>query len=44
MPSDTAPGDRMAADPECVAAHAYAEETKCVISYERSFMRPDFGG
>jgi len=34
---------RMAADPDCVAAHAYAEETKCVISYERSFMRPDFG-
>jgi hypothetical protein len=34
---------RMAADPECVAAYAYAEKTRCVISFERSFMRPDFG-
>lgn len=27
-------------DPECIAAFKYAEETRCVISYERSFFRP----
>lgn len=27
-------------DPECQAAYALAEETKCIISYERNFMRP----
>jgi hypothetical protein len=30
-------------DPECIAAFAYAEETRCVISYERSFFRPVLG-
>lgn len=30
------------ADPECLAAFKYAEETKCVLSYERSFFRPVF--
>lgn len=29
-------------DPECLAAFKYAEETGCVISYERSFFRPVF--
>lgn len=29
-------------DPECQAALAYAEETRCILSYERSFMRPVF--
>jgi hypothetical protein len=29
-------------DPECQAAFAYARETRCVVSYERSFMRPVF--
>ena len=29
-------------DPECLAAFKYAEETKCVVSYERSFFRPVF--
>ena len=29
-------------DPECLAALAYAEQTRCIISYERSFMRPVF--
>ena len=29
-------------DPECQAAMRYYEETKCFISYERSFMRPVF--
>ena len=27
-------------DPECIAAFKYAEETVCVVSYERSFFRP----
>lgn len=31
------------ADAECLAAFEYAEETRCVISYERSFMRPVLG-
>ena len=29
-------------DPKCLAAYDYAIETKCIISYERSFMRPIF--
>ncbi|MDE1179904.1 NIPSNAP family protein [Paraburkholderia sp.] len=29
-------------DPECQAAFRYAEETGCIISYERSFFRPVF--
>ena len=31
-----------AQDPACQAAMRYYEETKCFISYERSFMRPVF--
>ncbi|WP_017813107.1 MULTISPECIES: NIPSNAP family protein [Paenibacillus] len=31
---------RMEIDEECQAAYAYANETRCIISYERSFMRP----
>ena len=31
-----------ASDPECQAAMRYSKETKCFISYERSFMRPVF--
>lgn len=27
-------------DPECLAAFDYANKTKCVISYERQFLRP----
>lgn len=34
---------RAAADPECQAAMRFYEETRCFISYERSFMRPVFG-
>jgi hypothetical protein len=30
------------ADPECLAAVAYAEQTRCIVSYERSFFRPVF--
>ncbi|MCL6416407.1 NIPSNAP family protein [Aestuariirhabdus sp. Z084] len=29
-------------DPECLSAFKYAEETRCIISYERSFFRPVF--
>ena len=29
-------------DPECIAAFKYAEDTKCIISYKRSFFRPVF--
>lgn len=29
-------------DIECQSAFAYAEETRCILSYERSFMRPLF--
>ena len=29
-------------DPECQAAFRYAEETRCILSYERSFFRPVF--
>jgi hypothetical protein len=31
-----------ATDPQCQAAMRYYEETKCFLSYERSFMRPVF--
>jgi hypothetical protein len=34
--------EAMAADTECQAAFAYAEETRCILRYERSFMRPVF--
>ncbi|MDD0996920.1 NIPSNAP family protein [Pseudomonas sp. TNT2022 ID1044] len=30
-------------DPQCIAAFKYAEETRCILSYERSFFRPVFG-
>ena len=29
-------------DAECVEAFKYAEKTKCILSYERSFFRPVF--
>lgn len=32
-----------ATDSECQAAMRYYQETKCFVSYERSFMRPVFG-
>ena len=31
-------------DEECRAAFRYAEETGCIIRYERQFLRPVFGG
>ena len=30
-------------DPDCVSAFKYAEETRCIMSYERTFFRPVFG-
>ncbi|MEP1034191.1 NIPSNAP family protein [Ekhidna sp.] len=29
-------------DVVCQAAYAHAQETKCIVSYERSFMKPIF--
>ena len=29
-------------DPECLSAFQYAEVSRCIISYERSFFRPVF--
>ncbi len=29
-------------DPECQAAFQYAEDTRCFLSYERTFFRPVF--
>lgn len=29
-------------DPGCRTAFNYAEETRCIVSYERSFMKPVF--
>ncbi|WP_323118136.1 NIPSNAP family protein [Burkholderia alba] len=34
--------ERSKADPDCIAAFRYAEETRCFDSYERSFFRPVF--
>jgi len=31
---------RMATDSECQAAFDLAERSRCIVSYERSFMRP----
>ena len=31
-------------DAECQAAFQYAEDTRCIVSYERSFFRPVFRG
>lgn len=33
-----------AIDAECQAAIAYAQETKCIRRYDRSFLRPVFEG
>lgn len=34
---------RSRADPECRAAYAFGQTTRCIVSYERSFMRPVLG-
>jgi hypothetical protein len=33
---------KAAVDPDCLAAVQFANETKCFLSYERSFFRPVF--
>jgi hypothetical protein len=33
---------RIPNDPDCQAAMTLAENTRCILSYERSFMRPIF--
>lgn len=33
---------KMAKDTECQEAFDFARETRCVVSYERSFMKPVF--
>lgn len=33
---------KMVNDPACKAAFKHAEKTRCIISYERSFMKPVF--
>lgn len=32
-----------AADAECQRAYEYAKQTRCIVSYERSFLRPVLG-
>lgn len=27
-------------DPDCLAAYAFAEKTRCILGYERHFLRP----
>ena len=34
--------EQAATDEDCMAAFRYADETRCIVSYERSFMRPVF--
>lgn len=31
---------KIRSDPDCVEAFRHAEKTRCVISFERSFMKP----
>lgn len=35
--------ERSKDDVDCQAAFQYAEDTRCILSYERSFLRPVFG-
>lgn len=34
---------RIPGDPECQRAMALAERTRCILSYERTFLRPVLG-
>ncbi len=36
--------NQIPSSPDCQEALAYAKETKCIHSYERSFLRPVFAG
>ena len=35
--------EKIRRDPDCVAAFKHAEDTRCIVSFERSFMKPVFG-
>lgn len=35
--------EKIKTDADCVKAFEHARETRCIISFERSFMRPVFG-
>ena len=35
---------RSETDDACQTAFAFAEQTRCILSYERSFLRPVFDG
>ena len=35
--------EKIKLDEDCIAAFKYAQDTKCILSYERSFMRPVLG-
>ncbi|MDC7218203.1 NIPSNAP family protein [Maridesulfovibrio sp.] len=32
--------EKIKTDPECQKAFEYAEKTRCILSFERSFMKP----
>ncbi|MBF7074430.1 NIPSNAP family protein [Glaciecola sp. MH2013] len=34
--------EKIKSDNDCIAAFRLAEESQCIVSYERSFMRPVF--
>lgn len=34
--------DKSLMDPDCISAFKYAEDTMCILSYDRSFFRPIF--
>lgn len=34
--------DKMREEPDCIKAFEYSDRTRCIVSYERSFMRPVF--
>lgn len=34
--------EKIVDDPDCMAAFKHAEDTRCIKSYERSFVRPVF--
>lgn len=32
--------EKIKSDPECLAAFKLAEESRCIVSYDRTFLRP----
>jgi hypothetical protein len=37
-------GTKFRTQPRCLEAFKYANDTKCIISYERNFLKPVFEG